>query len=87
MIEELKYILNVRMWTRAVRAHMYNLICFQDDTGHKIRPQKVADRRDRQQDRPALLPLLSTYQRDELPARGLFVLRGDTRSRLLQPRS
>lgn len=59
---------------------------FQGDTRHEVRAEEVADRRDREQDRSTLLPLLPTHQRDQLPSRGLLVLRGDTGPRILQPR-
>lgn len=63
-----------------------HLLPLQDDTGHEVRSEEVADWRDSEQDRPAVLPLLPSDERDELPARGLLVLRGDKRPRVLQPR-
>ena len=56
----------------------------QNDSGFKVRSEEMADRRNSEQNWSALLPLLSSDERDELSSRGVLVLRSDTRSCVLQ---
>lgn len=53
------------------------------DTRLEVRPEALADRRDRLEDRPAVLPLLPANKRNELPERSVQLLLGDPGARLL----